>query len=176
MARKVEVIPYQEDWEKCFQVEKDLLITSLPQHEVSIHHIGSTSVPGLAAKPIIDILAASNSLGVFEEITPNLEKLGYESRGENGIPGRRYFIKVTPTGDRLVHLHAYQKGNPDIERHLVFRDYLRLHPEQASLYGNIKLEAAKNFSWDIESYIAYKEPIIKELEQKAIEWRKGQTK
>ncbi|WP_442594694.1 GrpB family protein [Neobacillus sp. D3-1R] len=177
MVRKVEVIPYQVEWLERFQIEKSLLLKLFPQHEIVIHHIGSTSVPGLAAKPIIDLLIESDSLSIFDQKAQELEgKLGYEARGENGIPGRRYFVRFSPQGERLVHLHGFQKGHSDIERHLIFRDYLRLHPVQADLYGKIKLEAAEKFPLDVESYISYKNFIVKELEQKALEWKKGQTK
>ncbi|MFD2445934.1 GrpB family protein [Bacillus sp. CGMCC 1.16607] len=172
MVRKVEVVSYRSEWESRFLAEKDVLLKTFTPKQVTVHHIGSTSVPSLAAKPIVDIMIESNSLEIFDQNTQKLEEMGYEARGENGIPGRRYFVKFSPEGERLIHLHAFQTENPEINRHLVFRDYLREHPTHSKRYGEIKLEAANKFPWDIDKYISYKDPIIKELEKLAYQWKK----
>lgn len=169
--RRVEVVPYHSEWKDLFEKEKQLLATIFQPHVVDIHHIGSTSVPGLSAKPIIDILLAADKLAEVDQATPQIEDVGYEAKGENGIPGRRYFQKSDENGIRKVHLHAYEKGNPELHRHLVFRDYLREHPEEANRYAEVKERAAKMFEYDIESYIAEKSSLVKELEQKALQWR-----
>ena len=168
--RRVEVVPYQSVWKNLFEKERQLLANIFKPLVVDIHHIGSTSVRGLSAKPIIDILLAADKLAEAEEATPQIVAAGYEAKGENGIPGRRYFQKSDEDGVRKVHLHAYEKGNPELHRHLVFRDYLREHPKEANRYAEIKEKAAKKFEYDIESYIAEKSPIVKELEQKALQW------
>jgi GrpB-like predicted nucleotidyltransferase (UPF0157 family) len=172
MVRKVEVVPFQDEWAEKFLEEKEHLIKVFAPYEVFVHHIGSTSVPGLAAKPIIDMLAESQSLEIFDQYARKLGEFGYEARGENGIPNRRYFVKFSSTGERLIHLHSYQTGDSEIQRHLVFRDYLRMHPELAAKYGAIKVEAAKRFPSDIDSYIAFKDHIVKELEAEALQWKK----
>jgi GrpB-like predicted nucleotidyltransferase (UPF0157 family) len=173
MVRKVEVLPFQEEWTERFLFEKELLLNAFtPFSKAFFHHIGSTSVPGLAAKPIIDIVGEAVSLELFDKMTPKLEALGYVARGENGIPGRRYFVRFSSEGERLVHLHCHESSNPEVERHLVFRDFLRAHPDQVTLYGNTKLEAARKFPESIDEYIAYKDPIIKELESLAYKWHK----
>jgi len=169
--RRVEVVPYHSEWKDLFDKEKQLLSYIFPPLFADIYHIGSTSVPGLSAKPIIDILLAADKLADVEEATPQIVAAGYEAKGENGIPGRRYFQKSDEDGVRKVHLHAYEKGNLELHRHLVFRDYLREHPKEAKRYAEVKIKAAKKFEYDIESYIAEKSPIVKELEQKALQWR-----
>lgn len=168
--RRVEVVPYSPEWKTLFEKEKQLL-EAIFSAKVEIHHIGSTSVPGLSAKPIIDIILAADSLEQVEKATTAIEAAEYEAMGENGIPGRRYFQKHDENGIRKVHLHSFEKGSHQIYRHLVFRDYLRSHPEESGRYASVKEEAARKYEYDIESYIAEKSPIVKEIERKAMQWR-----
>ncbi|WP_462412108.1 GrpB family protein [Neobacillus sp. Marseille-QA0830] len=172
-ARRVEVVPYRSEWVELFQKESQRIKSIFVSHEVIIHHIGSTSVPGLSAKPIIDLLAEVRDITIFDEAIPILEAEGYIAKGENGIPGRRFFIKNNPGGERLYHLHAFQTGSLEVHRHLLFRDYLRQHPEDANRYAEVKMTGAKQFPNDIDSYINYKESIIKEIEKSTIEWGKA---
>ncbi|WP_245243456.1 GrpB family protein [Mesobacillus selenatarsenatis] len=169
--RRVEVVPYNPEWETLFEKEKQLLESIFNGGEVEIHHIGSTSVPGLSAKPIIDIMLAADILEQVDKATTAIEAAGYEAKGENGIPGRRYFQKHDENGIRKVHLHSFEKGSHQLHRHLVFRNYLRAHPSEASKYAEVKEKAALKYEYDIDSYIAEKSPIVKELEQKAMLWR-----
>ena len=169
--RRVEVVPYNSDWKTLFENEKHVLESIFKPAEVEIHHIGSTSVPGLSAKPIIDILLAADSLEQVEKATPAIEAAGYDAKGENGIPERRYFQKHDESGIRTVHLHSFEKGSHQVYRHLVFRDYLRAHPKEARKYADVKELAAQKYEYDIESYITEKSPTVKEIEQKAMRWR-----
>jgi GrpB-like predicted nucleotidyltransferase (UPF0157 family) len=108
----------------------------------------------------------------IDAFNERMSQLGYLPKGENGIPGRRFFIK----GDeihRTHHLHIFAVGHPDIERHLNFRDYLIAHPEDALAYGHLKQELARKFSTDIDSYIAGKDGFIKEMDRKAQAWKDG---
>jgi GrpB-like predicted nucleotidyltransferase (UPF0157 family) len=137
---------------------------------VVIHHIGSTSVPGLKAKPIIDIMPAVKDINIVDKYNKAMQDIGYEPKGENGIPGRRYFQKG---GDnRSHHVHIYQLGNYEIVRHLAFRDYLRTHPDAKKKYGELKERLAQQFPYDIESYIGSKERLVAEIERQAIDWYK----
>ena len=170
MERKVEVVSYRNEWVEMYNKGSQEILEIVQPNEVVVHHIGSTSIPDLSAKPIIDILAEVDDIKILDQLIPVFEKEGFIARGENGIVGRRFFIKQATNGERLYHLHAFEKGNSEIDRHLIFRDYLRKHPEEANRYKNVKLIAAKKFPYDIESYINFKDPIIKELEKKALEW------
>jgi GrpB-like predicted nucleotidyltransferase (UPF0157 family) len=167
--RKVDVLPYSRSWPISFEKEKKLLAEVFGSTAV-IRHIGSTSIPGMSAKPIIDILAEADSIALFEQAADRLKEWGYIAKGENGIPGRRYFVRFTGAGERLVHLHCYPKGHREIGRHLLFRDYLREHPEEADLYSRTKLEAARKYPYDIESYIKEKDPVVKLLDGRALDW------
>ncbi|USK36825.1 GrpB family protein [Cytobacillus firmus] len=170
MTRKVTVTCYNPDWKFKFQSESELIKTIFQEEILAIHHIGSTSVPGLAAKPVIDILPVVIDIERVDRFNTEMISLGYEPRGENGLPGRRYFQKGGNL--RTHHVHIYEKGSPEITRHLAFRDYLRANGEDAKQYGTLKLELAKQFPFDIDSYIKGKEAIVQEIEMKAIDWYK----
>ncbi len=169
--RKVEVTNYNSNWPKSYQSEAERIRTIFAPILVDIYHIGSTSIEGLSAKPVIDILVEVSSLEKVDDFNQEMEHLGYEARGENGIPLRRYFQKG---GDnRTHHVHIFEKGNREIERHVTFRDYLRNHPQEAHKYGLLKEELAKKFPYDIEKYISGKDSLVKELDEKAKQWRQN---
>ena len=169
MVRKVEVLPYNPDWERQFNHEAQNIRQALPEQVVRIHHIGSTAVPGINAKPTIDLLPEVLSIEGLDACSSILEKLGYEARGENGIPGRRYFVKLE--GEKhLAHVHAFQVGDPQIRRHLNFRDYLIAHPEAARRYGDLKASLARRYPTDIDSYVTGKDAFIQEIDRRAKEW------
>lgn len=171
--RKVVVEPYQEEWQHQFQQEAQILHNLFGSLVVDIHHIGSTAVPGLAAKPVIDLLPVVTHIEQVDAFNARMEALGYEPRGENGLPGRRYFQKG---GDnRTHHVHVFEVGNPEIERHVVFRDYLREHPEEALRYGDLKLQLARLYPTDVASYIEGKHDLVQQLEKLATAWRARKT-
>ncbi len=153
-----------------FAVEARLLRHTLGATLIEVEHIGSTSVPGLASKPIIDILAVVRRLSELDAHHDALVALGYEPMGEFGIAGRRFFAKG---GDvhRTHHMHAYEPGHAEIAAHLDFRDYLRAHPEQARRYAALKAQLAERHRHDIDAYIAGKGPLVRELLDRARQWR-----
>jgi GrpB-like predicted nucleotidyltransferase (UPF0157 family) len=173
--RKVDVSPYNEQWSSMFKEEAESLRGIFGQQLVDIHHIGSTSVLGLKAKPIIDIMPVVKDINVIDEYNHAMKELEYEPKGENGIAERRYFEKGRD--NHTHHLHIYQVGSPEIERHLAFRDYLISHLEAVKEYGNLKEQLAKQFPCDIKSYIRGKEVLVSKIERKALIWyqtfRKG---
>lgn len=166
--RKVEVFPYKDVWRTQFEQEAQKLKQVFGDILLAVHHIGSTSVPGLSAKPIIDLMPVVRKIEDVDAFQPAMEVLGYEARGENGLPGRRYFQKG---GDqRTHHVHIYEKENPEISRHLLFRDYLRCHPARAKVYGDLKEHLARLYPFNIEAYITGKHDLVQELEQEAMQW------
>lgn len=172
MVRKVEVVPYDPDWPRRYRAEAAMLLPVLGEILIRLHHIGSTSVPGLSAKPTIDILAEVSDLAAVDACNPAMSAWGYIPQGENGIPGRRYFHKLD--GEvHLFHLHAYAAGHPDLERHLVFRDYLCTHPADAREYAALKQWLAGEFTFDAPGYTAGKSTFITEIERKAAAWRRS---
>lgn len=169
MTRKVEVVPYNIDWPARFQVEAQELEVLFGGEMLSIHHFGSTAIPGTSAKPIIDILVIVRNINRVDALNPFLQKMGYSPVGEYGIPGRRFFYKGTHDL-RSHHLHVYQTGNPHILRHLAFRDYMRAHPMDALAYSRLKETLALQFSEDMESYIAGKNEFVQNEERLAMDW------
>ncbi|WP_438448716.1 GrpB family protein [Gorillibacterium sp. sgz5001074] len=166
--RKVEVLPYDPLWVSKFEEEVENLRSILGSEMIDIHHIGSTSVPGLSAKPIIDVMPVVKDIGRVDSYNEQLRNRGYEPKGENGITGRRYYTKG---GDeRTHHIHIYAVGNPQILRHLAFRDYLKAHPNVAKSYGDLKAELAAQFPYDIASYIKGKETMGLEIDRQAAAW------
>lgn len=166
---KVIVTAYDETWPALFEEEAKKIKGILGSHCKVIHHIGSTAVKGLKAKPIIDILPIVDNIFEIDKYNSDFEALGYECMGEFGIPGRRYFRKG---GDNRTHqIHIFEEGNKkDIQRHLALRDYLRSHPEDALAYGALKEKLASRFPDDIEAYCDGKDEFVKELERKAMIW------
>ena len=167
MMREVKVVPHQAGWKEKFEKEKSSLAKLLP--DAAIHHIGSTSVRGLAAKPIIDIMIEVPKLTKIDEQAEEFSQLDFVGKGEYGIPNRRYFYKGEGN-ERAVHLHIFPYGIDHVIRHLAFRDYLRQHDTEAHRYGELKSSLAKRFPHDMEGYINGKDQFVKDLEKKALEW------
>jgi GrpB-like predicted nucleotidyltransferase (UPF0157 family) len=136
---------------------------------MALHHIGSTAVPGLAAKPIVDLLLEVTDLAALDQQTAALAALGYVNKGENGIAGRRYFYKnsAEQPQQRSHHLHAFVRGAPQIRQHLTLRDYLRGHPVAVAAYAALKLALAQQFPNDTQRYQAGKDHFIAQLLQQA---------
>lgn len=166
--REIKVVPYTSRWQKMYQEEAQNLKEILNPILIDLHHIGSTSVPGLAAKPVIDILAIVSCITEVEKYTSALVCTGYQALGECGIEGRRFFTKG---GDsRTHHLHIFSESSPHITRHLAFRDYLRHNPAAVSEYAKLKTSLASRFPHDIEQYCSGKDDFIKKTEQLALRW------
>ncbi|MGE7114353.1 GrpB family protein [Lysinibacillus sp. NPDC047702] len=165
----IKVVDYHQNWSSDYQKEEHSIRTFLQEELVNSFHIGSTSVPGLKAKPIIDILLVVNDINNLDSFFKQFQEIGYEVMGEFGITGRRYFRKG---GDYRTHqIHAFQYSNiEEIERHLAFRDYLREHPEVCKKYGQLKNQLAKKYPNDIEGYGDGKNDFVKNVEKDAIKW------
>ena len=175
MARKIVVVDYDPRWPGLFREEAKKIRRVLGKNCVGVHHIGSTAVQGLKAKPVIDIMPVVKDISLVDGLNREFEALGYECKGEFGIPGRRFFTKGGD--DRTHHIHIFQADNKEaIERHLAVRDYLRCHPKDAAAYGALKTRLAAEFTYDNDGYCDGKEAFVKELEQKALAWRKDQER
>ena len=171
MTRRVEVVAHDPMWKEDYEREAGRIAAALGPVVVAIHHIGSTAIAGIAAKPIIDMLLEIVDVGDLDRHAARLEAVGYEARGEFGIPGRRYFRKDDATRRRTHHLHAFRVESPDITRHLAFRDYMRAHPDEARTYGRLKLRLAAEHPDDMDAYMDGKDGYVKALQARALEWR-----
>ncbi|KHD44798.1 GrpB family protein [Streptococcus hongkongensis] len=170
----ITVQPYTASWAKDYLLEEAKIKSILSDKLLACHHIGSTSVAGQAAKPIIDIMPVVNDISEVDQLIPDFEAIGYESLGENGIPGRRFLRKG---GDlRTHHIHVFDESNQnDIQRHLAVRDYLRSHPSICKDYGALKSKLAKQFPNDIDGYCDGKDAFVKQMEADAIKWYENQS-
>ena len=140
---KVRLADYSEDWSQLFQAEADFLKTIFGDEIIRCEHFGSTSVKGMKAKPVIDMMCIVKNIEKVDLFNNQIDSLGYDIAGEWGIAGRRLFRKG---GDnRTHHIHFYQFDNPEIERHLIFRDYLRSHPQEVAKYSRFKEELAQRY-------------------------------
>ena len=110
--RIIQVVAYDPKWPELFQIESEALAAVLGDEILRVHHIGSTAVPGLAAKPIIDILLEVKDVNTLDEYNAAMERLGYTARGEYGVPGRRFFLKGLH--NRTHHVHAFNVGSPAV--------------------------------------------------------------
>lgn len=170
MARKIEVVPYDPAWPGIFRQEAEIIQVILGANLINLHHVGSTAIPDLAAKPTIDMLIEVNNLATLDACNPTMVQIGYLPKGENGIPGRRYFQKLA--GEmHLFHIHAFEKGHPDLARHLAFRDYLRAHPHEARAYQGMKQGLAARFPYEPQAYTSGKTDFIQAMNQRASAWR-----
>lgn len=172
--RHIAVVPFQDGWNKAYEKEAGRLSHVLQPVIAAIHHIGSTAVPGMAAKPTIDILAEASDLEAIDQRNASMSRLGYLSYGENGIKGRRYFCMEDADGNHLIHVHIFKTGSEEVVRHLAFRDYLITHKEDADFYSNLKQELADQFPYDSESYSAGKNAAAGRIEERALQWWYGE--
>ena len=156
------VVDYDPMWPVLYEEERARIQALIGDYIEEIQHMGSTSVPGLGAKPIIDIMVVIRSLDLVEHTVQPLASISYEYHGEYGIPGRHLFSK--PAGvssfDHTHHLHMIERSHPQREYHLLFRDYLRGHPEAAREYNELKKALAVKFGADRTGYTNAKTDFI----------------
>ncbi len=168
----VTVVPYQPAWAKLYQQEAECLSAALGSQVIRIEHVGSTAVPGLDAKPILDIVVAVRDMtdaAVFEEA---FRPLGYVHKAENDRPGRLYFVKRTADDRSTHHLNITELGTECWFTHVAFRDCLREHPETRDEYRTLKLDLAHRHPTDRTGYQEGKGVLIKQIPALA---REGQT-
>ena len=143
VTKSVVVLPYDEQWEQAFAHIKDEIQEALGSLALSIEHVGSTSVRGLSAKPIIDIDIVIRDYAVFDVVVAALEEIGYHHEGDLGIAMREAFRYDGKEHLQKHHLYVCPEDSPELKRHLAFRDYLRAHPDAVREYSRIKEEGAK---------------------------------
>lgn len=167
MPQHITVVDYDPSWPDKFLSEAENVRGILKDNLIEIYHIGSTAVPGLAAKPVIDMMPVVRSLSLVDSLSYLFEEIGYEYMGEFGIPGRRYLRKG---GDeRTYQIHIFKEGNSvNINRHLAFRDYLISHEKEMREYAALKKRLALLFPYDIDGYCEGKDSFVKAIEAEAL--------
>ena len=174
-ASHMMIVDYDPHWPEMFVTEKARLQHTLGDLVATIEHIGSTSVPGLAAKPVIDMAIGVRSLQIADAhcISP-IEALDYEyvQVFESMMPSRRYFRKSNADGMRTHQIHLWQLDDPEYERHIVFRDYLRAYPHEAAAYARVKRDLIDKFE-SVNDYADAKSDFIKPCQERAFAWKRS---
>ena len=163
MKKRVVVEPYDEAWKKDFAAIRDELEAVLNGLVLRIEHVGSTSVEGLSAKPIIDIDVVISDRSILPEVISALESIGYSHEGDLGIPGREAFKYEGKDHLKKHHLYVCAQDAEELKRHIAFRDYLRSDPDAVAEYSRIKEEGARLYPDDIDKYIEHKSPFIESI-------------
>jgi GrpB-like predicted nucleotidyltransferase (UPF0157 family) len=165
MPERVEIVPYDAAWLGSFNEIAAALITLLGDRVLDIHHIGSTSIPGMAAKPLIDIDVIMPTAADVIDACPLMEAAGYEPRGNRYDADIFAFMKRTAAPKQRVYLCP--EGHDTHHRRILFRDYLRTHPQAASDYQALKLRLAKDFEYDGDGYTAAKAAFVSDIVARA---------
>jgi GrpB-like predicted nucleotidyltransferase (UPF0157 family) len=154
----IRVVPYHPEWPEEFSRLRDRIWPVVSDIAIGLEHVGSTAVPGLAAKPVIDMDIIVSSRDVLPAIVTRLAGLGYEHRGDLGIADRDAFR--APADQPSHHLYACSPDSASLRNHIVLRDHLRSHPEDAAAYARLKIELADRFSDDRERYVEGKTKFV----------------
>jgi GrpB-like predicted nucleotidyltransferase (UPF0157 family) len=157
----VEVLPYNKDWPRLFEEEASKVRQILGQECIAIYHIGSTSVPSLAAKPVIDIMPVVKDIFQVGKYRTAMEAQGYEARGMCHFTFGYVFKRDAP--HPACYVHVFGEGNSEIDFHLKFRDYLRTHDRERDAYAALKVNLAQTHSRDIVSYCLGKSAFFKRI-------------
>lgn len=171
----VQIVDYDPGWPHLFQSLRERVLASLGELAYAVEHVGSTAVPGLAAKPIVDIDVVVASSADIPEAIERLATLGYVHQGDFGICGREAF--APPSDVPAHHLYLCGRTSAELHRHLLFRDYLRTHPEDAAAYASVKRSAAEMCGGDRSAYTEAKSAFIVSLLRRAarMEYRSRAT-
>ena len=161
--KMVIVQPYNKEWKSDFEAIRSELDIALGDLAMRIEHVGSTSVEGLSAKPVIDIDVVIRDRSVLPKVVIALQKTGYNHEGNLGIPGREAFKYEGKEHLRKHHLYVCAQDSEELRRHIAFRDYLRSHPEAVAEYSRVKEEGARLYPLDIDKYIEHKSPFIEKI-------------
>jgi len=169
-TRVVTIVDYDPRWPQMYEEERARIQETIGEYLIDIQHVGSTSIPGLGAKPIIDIMPVIRDISLISYCVQPMATLDYAYFGENGIPKRHYFRKPADIASQLHthHVHIVEKGHDQWVMMLLFREYLRLHPESAREYDVLKRELAAQYGSDRVGYTDAKEAFVKSIIRSAV--------
>lgn len=164
----VQLAESNERWKRSFSDEAYFIFDNLRDESLRLFHIGSTSIPGIVAKPIIDVLGAVRSLSELDQKKEIFESIGYEYKGEYGIQGRRYCVLYnSDKTTAFVHLHIFEHEHPEVSKHLLFRDYLRKNAVASKEYEALKIDLARIQKIERSKYSDAKNEVISRLQLEA---------
>ena len=163
------IVEYDPAWPVLARAELERVAQALGAVAARLEHVGSTAVPGIAAKPIVDLQLSVRAIGERERYVGTLQRLGYLFVADPQSPDYHFFARP-PERPRSFHLHVCEAGSVHEVRHIAVRDYLRAHPDEAAGYGALKRELAARHPQDRLAYIAGKDDFVQALERRAIAW------
>ena len=169
--RNYKIIPYDPQWPILFSKESERISHIIGDNILEIHHIGSTSVPGMSGKATIDILFVVDDISKIDDYISYLKKIGYASLGSRNAKNSHLFEKEVDD-QRLFIIHFYKNNHPEIFQILAIRDYLRAHPNKADQYSEFKLSLFQKFPNDYVQYRKLKDEYMENLKNEAIIWSK----
>lgn len=169
----VTLVAHDPTWQAAFAYEGADIRVACSGVISRVHHVGSTSIPGILAKPTIDILGETADFERVQAKTLHLAEIGYEALGPYGMEGRRYFRKRDQSGKHTFHLHVFEESSPHLERMISFRDYLIAHPKIAKDYSDLKRRLVSENSFTRAAYVEGKDPFIREVERSAVAWARA---
>ncbi len=164
MKANLNIFPYHPEWPALFEKEACKIKSALGHNCHTIYHVGSTSIPGMCAKPIIDMIPVVANIQQVDEMAAEMAKLGYQVKGEGGMLFRRYFTKSDDT--EAFNVHVYEEGAGEVDRLIKFRDWMRSHQQDADAYANLKLQLEGLLSVDRLKYTMGKEAFIASIDAK----------
>lgn len=167
MSLTSDICDYDPKWPALFEAERLRIQEKLGHLVLEIHHVGSTAVPGMNAKPEIDLLIVVKSISDINAINSGMAELGYDVRGECGIEGRHYYSKNTHSA-RIHKAHVCETSHSNVARQIAFRDYMRDHPKDAQEYATLKMSLAKSNSKGMAEYLEGKQKYIEGIIHKAL--------
>lgn len=168
MQREMILVPYDSNWANQFERIKETLSVVFGELALDIQHFGSTSIIGMNAKPIIDVMVIVQDITQVDVLNNKMRELGYIDKGEIGMAGRRYYQMLALDGiNHTQHIHCYEKDNQHAIDELMFRDYLRVDRRSFNLYQNIKKEAAMKYRFSPREYTDYKSECVERIMETA---------
>jgi GrpB-like predicted nucleotidyltransferase (UPF0157 family) len=163
------LLPHDPQWAEKAAVESRALAFAMGSTLLTVLHVGSTAIPGIRAKPILDLIPVVTNLSELDRHRADIEALGYQWWGEFGLSGRRYCTRADPaTTRRLIQLHCFVEGSPEIARHLAFRDYLRENPDIAAAYDQEEAHCQNLHPDNSHAYSDCKSAWIRKAEAEAV--------
>lgn len=162
---------YDPKWPVLFAEHADVIQDVLSAEALVVEHVGSTSVPGMSAKPQIDVLVIVKNLDTIPQYYEQMKQKGFTARGDYTNEGEEYFTKDGLDGTRQVSVHVLPDGHPWADELIAFRDYLRSHPNEMEYYRSAKREGNRMYPDDYTNYYIHKAPILKEVKKRALAWK-----
>lgn len=168
MAREMNVVPYDAKWVELYEDEKNILLNIFGELLLDVQHFGSTSIIGMTAKPTIDIMTVVETIESVDAFNDAMRGSGYIVKGENGISGRRYFVRLKDDSENHAsHVHIYEKGNPHITAELMFRDFLRINKDAFLKYEVMKKQVSEKYRFSPHEYEEAKTDCVMEIMEQA---------